>query len=240
MPIQDGARLILWGSSSLIANTILNTKLVSQDMVDPINGEEVSLGATSLVNLFYKFTNILYKTGARLVQQTTNTAQTDTSIGGLLDYYDQPAGINPGYFTPSISVPQTSSAANVVNTWVSTGIAPAVAIPNGKYALLGAWNSLSVDPIWLRFNHADFQGKKPGFPMGASSFASAILGLQKVSKGPITMSDGYQFVDISTMSGKPCCPTFNVTNAGTGLNMEILAAVVTDTPRISLHLAKIG
>jgi hypothetical protein len=231
----------MWGSSGLIANTILNTRLISQDCVDPINGEEVSLGATSLTNLFYKLTNIPYKTGARLVQQTTNTAQTDTSIGGLLDWYNGGPVANPGYCAPNvIAIPQTQGAANVVNTWVATGIAPATAIPNGKYAILGAYNSLSVDPIWLRFSHADFSGLTPGFPVGASSFASDILGHQKVNGGHPLMTDGYQFVDLSTITGKPCCPVFTVSNAGTGLQQQVLAAVVTDTPRLSVNIAKVG
>jgi hypothetical protein len=243
VPLSDKARLILWGSNSLIANTIANTKLTSQDCIDPINGEEIRLGTTSLQNQAYKLTNIPYKTGARIISQGTNTAQTATSQGFTLDYYDGGPCIGSGsgqerVLPNQISLPQICNADAAI-TWTATGFAPGTAIPNGKYALLGAIPSLITEAHCVRFTHADFGFCKPGFPLVATA-ASDILGHQKGMKDYIQASMGYQFVALSEMLNKPCIPVFNVSNAGTGLQIESLSAAATDTPTLEMLLAKVG
>jgi hypothetical protein len=248
VPISDKARLILWGSNSLIANTIATTRLISQDLIDPINGEVMPLGTTSLQNQAYKFTNVPYRTGARTIGQGTNTAQTATSTGFTLDYYD-PSTPNSGKViggsmglervSPNqIVIPQIC-AADTALTWTTTGLAPATQIPNGRYALLGAFASLMTEPHCVRFSHADFGAFKPGFPLVGQG-NSAILGFQKGMKDYLATSQGVQFVALSEITNKPCIPTFSVSNAGTGLVIESLAGTATDTPTYSLVLAKIG
>ena len=243
VPISDKARLILWGSNSLIANTIGATRLISQDLIDPINGELMVLGTTSLQNQAYKFTNVPYKTGARTIGQGTNTAQTATSTGFTVDYYEGGGVIGGGMGLERVApnqivVPQIC-AADTALTWTTTGVAPATQIPNGKYALLGAFPSLMTEPHCVRFSHADFGAFKPGFPLVGQG-NSAILGFQKGMKDYLHMSQGYQFVAFSEILNKPCIPTFNVSNAGTGLVIESLAGTATDTPTYNLLLAKIG
>lgn len=240
VPLRPEARLIMWGSGSLVANTIYATQLISQDSPDPINGELLRIGTTSLKNLVYKTTNIPFKTGARRIGQSTNTAQTATSFGFTLDSYDSaPGGISGEglRFAPNqIVVTQTQGAADLVLSWYSTGLAPTVPLPVGKYALLGVWGALSTGPHLVRFNHSDFGGFTPGVPV-VDTFGSAILGAQEGMFDPLWNNAGYQFVWLSEVSKKPVVPTFNVTTAGTGLQVQSLATVTTDTPYWILNLA---
>jgi len=243
VPLRQDARLILWGSQSLVANTIYGTKLISQDLPDPLNGQLLRIGTASLKNQVYKLTNVPFKTGARQIGQSTNTAQTATSGGFTVDAYDgvpNTIGADGMRFAPDgVTITQTQGAADLVNAWYSTPVAPTDPIPNGKYALLGAWLTLSTGPHVLRFVHADFSFCKPGFPC-VDSFGSAILGAQEGMLDPLWNNAGYQFVYLSEISGKPLIPTFNVTSAGTGLRMETFATVTTDTPYVILNLSKIG
>jgi len=243
VPLRNDARLILWGSNSLIANTIYATQLISQDCLDPINGQLIRIGTASLKNQVYKTTNIPFKTGARVIGQSTNTAQTATSSGFTLDVYDgvpNTIGASGMRFAPNmVTITQTQGAADLVNSWYGTAIAPATPIPNGKYALLGAYAALSTGPHLLRFKHADFGFCSPGFPI-VDSFSSAILGAQEGMMDPLWANAGMQFVYLSEISGKSLIPTFNVTSAGTGLRMEALATVTTDTPYYVLNLAKLS
>jgi hypothetical protein len=239
VPIRPDARLLLWGSESLVANTIYLTRLQSQDQIDPLNGETVNFGTTSLQNEAHKFTNLPYKTGARVISQTTNTAQTATSLGITLDYYDGGPCLSLDRFQISaLSILQTLGA-NVAVAWRTTGVAPAIAIPNGKYAILGCQAAALTDPAVIRFNHSDFGGFQPGFPI-INLAASDILGHQKGMKDLLMASPGYQFVHLSEITRKPCCPVFTVSNAGTGLNIQMIAPTNTDTPQITLNLAKVG
>ena len=241
VPMRPDARLIMWGSSSLIANTIARNLLISQDCIDPIHGEDINLGPTSLQNLSYNYTNIPYKTGARVISQGTNTAQTATSLGMTLDYYEGGEVIPAQgllFHENKIVLPQVLIA-DVAVAWTTTPFAPAIAIPNGKYALLGAICTVVTEGHFFRFIHADFKGFMPGFPaVGQSN--SAILGFQKGPKDWLQTSPGYQFVTLSELTGKPCVPTFTVSNAGTGLLIQSISGAATDTPNLSLHLVKVG
>jgi hypothetical protein len=242
VPLRPDARLIMWGSGSLVANTIYGTQLRSQDSVDPINGELMRIGTASLKNLVYKTTNIPFKTGARIIGQSTNTAQTATSFGFTLDSYDSAENTVDGRglrFAPGqLPITQTQGAADLVLSWYNTAVAPATAIPNGRYGILGVWATLSTGPHLVRFQHADFKGLYPGVPV-VDSFGSAILGAQEGMLDILWANAGYQFVALSELSGKPCVPVFNVTSAGTGLGVQGLATVTTDTPYYIINLAKL-
>jgi len=243
VPMRPDARLIMWGSTSLVANTIYGTQLRSQDSIDPINGEMIRIGTASLKNLVYKTTNIPFKSGARVIGQSTNTAQTATSAGFTLDTYDNEQNCISGEglrFAPNqLVLTQTQGAADLVNSWYNTPLAPATAIPNGKYAILGVWATLSTGPHLVRFQHADFRGLFPGVPV-VDTFGSAILGAQEGMLDPLWTNAGYQFVWISEVSKKPCVPVFTVSSAGTGLGIQSLATVTTDTPYWILNLAKVS
>jgi hypothetical protein len=241
VPIRNDAILALWGSNSLIANTICKNKLTSQDCIDPINGETTTLNTTSLQNQFYKMTFIPYRTGARIISQGTNTAQTATSQGFTLDMYTKNVGqCIPGsrWLANQVLVDQTLNA-DVAITWTSTGFAPATAIPNGKYALLGFDSSVMTEAHCIRFQHADFGFATPGIPTVGNP-NSAILGFQKGMKDYLATNPYYQFVALGELLNVPCCPVFSVSNAGTGLNIQSLSAAATDTPVLTLNVAKVG
>lgn len=239
VPINPRARLIMWGSQSLVANTIYYTRLQSQDQDDPLNGDIVNLGTTSLVNSFNKYVNLPYKTGARNIGQTTNTAQTGTSIGFTLDYYDSPTGIAGSRFMDKQRSILQTLAADVAISWTATAFAPAIAIPNGRYAILGAYIAVTTDPHIIRFAHSDFGGFKPGFPI-IDTGEDAIHGFQKGVKDELQCEPGFQFVKLSEFTRMPCVPTFTVSNAGTGLNIECIASSATNTPQLTLNLARVS
>lgn len=243
VPLRPDARLIMWGSQSLVANTIYGTQLRCQDSIDPINGEMIRIGTASLKNMVYKITNIPFKSGARVIGQSTNTAQTATSAGFTLDTYDGEPNCIDGKglrFAPNqLVLTQTQGAADLVNSWYNTPLAPTTAMPNGKWAILGVWAALSTGPHLVRFSHADFKGLYPGVPV-VDSFGSAILGAQEGMLDSLWANAGYQFVWLSEVSGKQCVPTFTVSSAGTGLGIQSLASVTTDTPYWILNLAKIS
>jgi hypothetical protein len=242
VPLRNDARLIMWGSGSLIANTIAVSRLVSQDCIDPLNGEILSPSTASLKNLVYKTTNIPFSTGARVITQGTNTAQTATSFAFTMDTYDDmPNAIGASglrFPAKSVNVSQVQGAADLALSWYGTAVAPANPLPNGKYALLGVWASLSTGAHLVRFKHADFGFCTPGVPM-VDTYGSAILGAQEGMLDPLWSNAGYQFVWLSEMSGKSCIPTFRISSAGTGLRVESLATATTNTPVWGIHLAKI-
>jgi len=108
--------------------------------------------------------------------------------------------------------------------------------PPGKYALLGAKVHQLTNYAVLRFQHANFGGLYPGFPVLDQSKASARA---VVELDDIFQSDGYQFAAMSEILGIPCCPTFNITAQGTGLTIWC-AAITADTPIVNLNVVKIG
>jgi hypothetical protein len=249
VPLRPDATLIMWGSSSIIANTIAATKLISQDCMDPINGENINLGSASLKNLFYKTTRIPFSTGNRQISQGTNTAQTANSLAITVDAYEAGSKVGDciGPDGPDgplriaknmVMVPQVL-VADVAIAWTVTPFAPATPIPNGKYALLGFTLSKATEAHLIRFAHADFGFCLPGIPC-VDHMASAILGLQKGMQDPIGTDPGFQFVALSELLKKPCVPVFTVSNAATGLNIQSISATATDTPNVTPYLAKIG
>jgi hypothetical protein len=241
VPIRPDARLIDWGFLSPTADSIARLKLASQDQIDPINGEDISPGVASLWLGFHKFTNIPYKTGSRIITAGTNVGVVAGS-GLLIDYYDHPSdlGGDRAYFTPNIVMPPslTYGAATVANTWGTNAYAPATALPNGKYAILGSWTTALANVAAIRFLHADFGFCAPGYPV-ADPEISAILGWQIHNRDPLWLANGYQFAYLSEKTGKDCIPVFTASNAGTGLAIQMLAAQAA-TPVVTLNLAKVG
>jgi hypothetical protein len=104
-------------------------------------------------------------------------------------------------------------------------------IPAGKYALLGAYVHAMTDGAIIRFTHADFQGKKPGFPVmdptKAVARAVAPMGC------PVFNMYGAQFMALGDI------PVFNCTVQGTGLSIEMLDHIA-DTPQVNLHLVQLA
>jgi len=239
VPISEGCKCVRWGMLSPTADTIAAVKFSSQDMVDPINGEYYVPGAASLLNVFHETENLPYRTGLRMFQAGTNTGVVAGSVY-TIDEYQGGSCVKGGRYMPGCVVPmsQTFGAALVANTWGSQAFTPPTALPNGKYAILGALVSAIANGGVLRFQHSDFKGKSPGFPVHNYETISTAT-WDKSDKSTILTELGTQFVWMGEELGVPCCPVFSASNAGTGLTMQMLCAQA-DTPVVTLVLAKVG
>ena len=233
VPIHPSAKLRMWGINTPTADTINNLKLYSQDMIDPVNGVNYVLGAASVKTQWYDYTLLQYNTGARYITAGTNTGVVAGS-GFTIDQYDQLGKCVqvPSYVGNEI-VPGTFvfGGALTTNQWGNVAISPVSAMPNGLYALVGTFQSGLTNGAMIRFNHPDFQGAKPGYPVINSEVALATALQVAMNDELIYTAQGEQFIYLSKVLGIPCCPTFRVSNAGTGLTVECLD-VQADTPSI--------
>lgn len=240
VPVSDGAVMVLHGINTPTADSVAAYKMISQDCIDPINGETFTPGAASLLNQWYKFTKLPYKTGGRLQYAGTNVGVV-AAHGFTVDAYQAGNCVEGSYSMPGSVVTglTTFGGALVTNAWGSQAFAPATALPNGSYAILGAWVSAVANACAIGFQHADFGPYIPGFPaFNYETISSATW--DKAMKHELTLSQhGYQFAYLSQVLGIPCCPVFRITNAGTGLNVRALS-VQTDTPLVTVNLAKVG
>jgi hypothetical protein len=207
-------------------------------MVDPLNGVYYVPGAASLLLNWMDEIDLLYKTGLRGIQVGTNIGVV-AGAGILIDEYDGPACVSAGRQSQNLVVPPafTYGAALVANTWGANVFAPAIALPNGKYAILGVLCSAITQAV-IRFQHADFQGKSPGFFV-CNYELTAVLDWQTNDKKIAAYPHGEQFVYLSEIMGKPQCPVFTVGNAGTGLTVQMIAAQAA-TPVVTIVLMKVG
>jgi len=228
VPIAPGAKLKGWGIYTTIADTIAEAKLLSQDQIDSINGEYYNPGAASVLGIVHFESVLVYKTGGRLLYYKQNTGAAPV-IGYLLDQY----GTNgvPQEINNNIKLPQVFGGALTANTWGSVAVSPTSQIPAGKYAILGVYVHALTNYALIRFAHADFGGKKPGFPVVDVSKAAARAVLPP--QDPVWNLVGRQFVALGDV------PVFAATSAGTGLTIEMLS-ITADTPNVILNLVKVG
>lgn len=244
VPVRPDAVLRMFGAGSIAANSIAAIRLRSQDMVDPINGITFTPGVASLLSQFFEYTTLPYKTGARELTMGTNVG-VNAAMGFLIDEYK---GGNATY--PCIKGSRsmggevmtgahTFGGALTANTWGTLAYAPGTALPNGRYAILGAYVSAITNGALIRFTHADFGNFKPGFPVSNYETISTST-WDECMKDPLNMMEaGQQFIYLSEILGNPCCPVFTVSNAGTGLTIEMCDAIA-DTPVVNLMLVKVA
>jgi hypothetical protein len=244
IPQTPDATLALYGYCSITADTIARMKLSSHDMIDEQNGEDFTPGAASLLVEIHRYINLKYKTGLRFLQLGTNTGVTAGS-GFLIDDYpnqgkQQTYGTDKSRFEPNVIMPGTLTfgGALTTNVWGNLAYTPATPLPNGTYAILGAYVSAVANAAVIRFRHVDFGGLTPGFPVCNYELALAAT-VQLVYRDRLMVEQGYQFVTLAELTGKPQCPVFHVTNAGTGLVIEMLDAQA-DTPVVTLNLVRLG
>lgn len=241
VPMGANAKLRMYGGHSPSADTIATIRLRSQDQADPINGVLFTPGAASLLNQHFDYTTLTYRKGLREIAMGTNTGVV-AGHSYTIDEYEGQGEVVPGSRSMGGEVmtgPVTFSGALTANAWGSQAYAPGSALPNGKYAILGAYVSAIANAALIRFAHPSFRGLKPGFPVANYEIIST-SSWDKVCKDALISSEvGQQFIYLSEVLGKPSCPVFEVTNAGTGLTIEMISAQA-DTPVVNLMLAQIS
>jgi len=230
VPIAPGAILKGWGFKSLAAGVAIEeAQLISQDQIDPINGEHWVGGASSVLLCTYFDAYLPFIRGKRALYYAQDTA---ADIAGFtIDKYPTPGGADVKTFGQRIILPQVFGGALTANVWGTQIVAPANMIPAGKYALLGAYVHSMTDGAIIRFVHADFQGKKPGFPVmdPTKAVARAVIPMGC----SVFNMYGMQFMALGDI------PVFNCTVQGTGLSIEMLD-MVADTPQVNLHLVQLA
>ena len=229
VPIAPGAILKAWGFVALSTCTgLIEAQLISQDQIDPINGEH--WGSSTSVALSLHFDAHLPFLRGKRALHINSTAQNDLA-GYTIDKYPTPGGADVKTFGQRIMITQIKVGALTPNVWGTQIVAPANMIPAGRYALLGAYVHALTNHSLIRFEHADFQGKKPGFPVVDESLAVARAVLPMHS--PVFSGYGHQFLAMGDI------PVFNCTVQGTGLSIQLLS-MTADTPEVTLHLVQIG
>lgn len=237
----EKALLRMWGFHAPTADSINAIKMYSQDMVDPVNGVTVNLGATSVMTQFYDYTMLAYKKGARYITAGTNVGVVAGTAFTVDEYPDGgPVVQVPDYVGNEVMTGSTTfGGALTTNQWGSVAYAPTNALPNGKYAILGAYVNGITNNALIRFNHPDFKGYKPGFPVINHQVALATAAQLAMKDQLQLTAQGEQFIYLGKVLGRPQCPVFTASNAGTGLTFE-MCDVQADTPSVNLVLAKVG
>jgi hypothetical protein len=229
VPIAPGAVLKGWGFQALATCTgLIEAQLISQDQIDPINGEHWKSSTSVLLALYFD-AYLPYSRGKRALY-INSTAQNDVA-GYMVDQYPSPVGANVKNFGQMIKLPQVFGGALTANVWGSVVVAPASNIPAGTYALLGVYLGAITDVALIRFEHADFGGKKPGFP--AVDETKAISRSVTPMGCPVFNNNGSQFRALGDI------PIFRATSAGTGLTIGMLS-MVADTPTVTLVLVQLS
>lgn len=228
VPIAPNAVLKGWGGYTTIADTLREMKLISQDQIDPINGEFWNPGAASTLGLVFFDSFLPYRTGNRQISYRQNTGAAPIH-GFTLDQY---AGysVDVRNFGQSVKLPQVFGGALTANLWGSQPVSPTTNLPAGKYALLGAYVHGLTNYASIRFTHADFGGKKPGFPVvdASKAVARAVMPMN----APVFNGYGIQFMALGDI------PVFSCTSGGTGLTIE-MNSITADTPNVILNLKQI-
>lgn len=239
IPITPNATLKMWGFNSPTADSIAAIRLRSQDMINPIDGITITPGAASLLLQHLDFTHLPYKKGTRSLNVGTNVGVV-AGNGFLIDEINagQCAAVMPDSGNETSVGLTTFGAALTANTW---GTQPWAApnLPAGKYAILGCYASAFANVATIRFTHPDFQGASPGFPVCNYELALAATAQVAAKDELLTNAVGEQFIYLSERFRKPMCPVFTVSNAGTGLSMQMIAAQAA-TPVVDLVVAKVG
>jgi len=236
----EAATLVGWGILTPTADALARIRLQSSDMVDPLNGCDVAVGgAASTLRNFWKYTNLKYKTGQRIIQASTLTGVVD-GASLLMDHYPVGTCIAGSRHATNqvVTALATTFAALGANAWGVIPYAPGQPLPNGKYAILGA-TATAITVAAIRFRHVNFKGFTPGFPIVETAVAIAATFAISQKTSLLVCEDGTQFVYLSEVFGMPCCPVFTVSNAGTGLIIEMIAAQAA-TPLVTIYLAKVG
>ena len=233
VPVLDNANLVGWGGLTTIASPILAIKLTSQDQMDTANAQEhVTTGGVEGIEHFWD--NLPSKAQRFIAMKTAAVA----TMAYFLDNYPGGNVVRlPKYGKPGKNglYSQVFGGALTAITWGTVAFSPTSAMPPGKYAILGAFASALTNYAVVRFQHANFGGLFPGFPVIDHTKAAARA---VVNPDDIFMANGYQFSAMSDILGIPCCPVFNVTAQGTGLTIWC-GDITADTPNFALNVVRL-
>jgi len=236
------AILIGFGAITLAADAVKQIALQSNNQIDPVNKFSYAPTGTStkLGTSFY--TQLSYARGPNLVQYAQKAA--GAIITHTMDHVTVGSTWAPPAGTFAIPNSQTytttAGGAATAGVYQTTAFAPATTPPVGTYAILGAYVDALTGLTNLRFQHTDFGGAFPGFPVadfvtGTNTIANL------VGSGDILDSNwaGYQFVRLSQILNTPECPMFRIQGQGTGLNFQICDTSA-DTASIILNVVKVA
>jgi hypothetical protein len=230
VPIAPGAVLKGWGAVAIAAKYIQEMQLISQDQIDPINGEHWGIHALSTLIMTHFDAYLPFAKGKRSIKASQVSGAQGKILGYTIDQYPSPGGASVKNFGQRIILPQTLGAATS-QLWGSTPVAPTSMIPAGKYAILGAYVHSLTDNAIIRFQHADFGGKKPGFPVNDPELA--IARAVTPMNCPVFNMYGLQFMALGDI------PIFNCTVQGTGSTVDLIDNAA-DTATIDIQLVQLS
>jgi len=252
IPANDGATtigispfanavLVAYGAHvAAAAQAIVALGLQSNNLVDPVNGLTDSVNTTPTITstVKTKFATTTYARGPNRVQYGQEAA------GGILTFKIDVVGVGqssaPANFAlQNVAEYSFASGAATAGVYKSTAFNPSPSPPIGTYRILGTRTYGLTFGAAIRFQHTDFGGAFPGYPVldyGTGTATSANQG------GNALTSDswqGYQFVWLSQALGIPLCPQFTIQGQSTGLNVQIIDCT-TDTAQFDLILQKVA
>lgn len=249
-----GAVMVAYGAhTGAAAQAYTALGLTSNNLVDPTNQLLDGVNSTPAMTSTIKaqFLQLNYVKGPNLVRYANeaagasitfkidNVAVGSCQMGSIFPSTDATKSVGFTQYSLVAGGAQTAgvysttafSTANTVNTTQTP--------PIGTYAILGARVYAIPFAAVIRFQHTDFGGAFPGFPVVSYGNGTATGANQG---GNMITSDswqGNQFVQLSQYLGIPCCPLFRIQGQGTGLNVQIIDAAA-DTPQIVLNLLKVA
>jgi hypothetical protein len=237
-----GAVMLAFGAHVVAAaQALVAIGLKSNNIPDPTNQLSEAYNSTPTVTSILKsyFCSLGYLKGPNLVTYANEAAGKTATF--KMDWISGVGATHPGTFIPPAPAIYTVifSGALTAGAYGTQAFAPTTTPPLGQYAILGAKATSLTTAALLRFQHTDFQGALPGFPV--LDYATGTL-TGANQGGNILASDswqGYQFVYLSQLFGVACCPVFTVQGQGTGLNIQCLDTAA-DTPQIVLNLLKVA
>jgi hypothetical protein len=235
----NNAVLVAFGAQSLNggAQGIVSVGLQGNNIVDPTNKMQFTATGTDVMAVKSIMTQVGYSNGPNLVNYAQEAAGIITTH--KLDLVQGPACTGGSYTPAGQAIYPATFSQLTAGAYGSKSFAPTNAPPIGRYAVLGAWVSALTAGAALRFDHTDFKGAKPGFPV--VDYATAALTPSQIQGGGVFSPEaqGYQFVWLSQKLGVASCPVFTVQGQGTGLNIQCIDGTA-DTPTVILNLQKVG
>ncbi len=239
VPPSPQATLVGWGVATINAtDAVKQWKLSSLDQVDQLNASNVTLAGTSVIISTPFMRQIMpFRAGARNISAAQAAA--GLVVGYTVDHYNTSGTIAGAYESAATQTyTQTFGSAVTAQSWTTQAFSPTNPLAVGTYAILGFWVNNLTNVALIRFQHQSFQNYYPG--IAAADLTTGSATPANVMHDQIqTVYQGYQFVRLGEITGKPQCPVFATTSAGSGLNIQCLDNTA-DTPTVILNIARLS